>query len=171
MSVEPTSCCPDDHDQSDGTQHDAEAELLLLEAEEENRLCRHAEIAIHDDLETDEDSEWLRACNWVAWFKHKPIPLLVTATMVPSPSCPSALYLGKWHGIECSSLVTTERVLHLLVIASRAVVERCVKTLQHTPRTLRCWAQSCGSSFSPYPFDCPRASTLKRYIRVWSSAT
>jgi hypothetical protein len=139
MSDESTTCCPDSHDQSDDPQHDAEAELLALEAEEENRLCRDPEIVIHEDLETDEDSEWLCSCNWTAWFKHKPIPLLITAIMVPAPSCPGALYLGKWHEISCSSTATDEQVLQLLVIASRAVIERCVKTLEHTPRTLRCW--------------------------------
>jgi hypothetical protein len=90
--------------------------------------------------------------------------------MVPAPSCPGALCLGKWHEIECSSTSTEEGVLQLLVIASRAVIERCVKTLEHTPRTLRCWTQSSSSSFSPYPFDCPRSPTLKRYIRTWLSA-
>jgi hypothetical protein len=62
MSVESSPCCPDNHDQSNSPQQDAEAELLELEAEEEDRLCRDPEIVIHDDLETDEDSEWLRAC-------------------------------------------------------------------------------------------------------------
>jgi hypothetical protein len=81
-SVESSPCCPHNHDQSSSPQQDAEAELLELEAEEEDRLCRDPEIVIHDDLETDEDSEWLRACNWATWFKHKPIPLLITATMV-----------------------------------------------------------------------------------------
>jgi hypothetical protein len=63
-SVESSPCCPHNHDQSNSPQQDAEAELLELEAEEEDRLCRDPEIVIHDDLETDEDSEWLRACNW-----------------------------------------------------------------------------------------------------------
>jgi hypothetical protein len=57
MSAGPTLCCPDDRDQSDGTRYDAEAELLALEAEEENRLCREPEITMHEDLETDEDNE------------------------------------------------------------------------------------------------------------------
>lgn len=170
MSAGSTPCCPENCDQSKDPQQNAETELLQLEAEEENRLCREPEIVIQEDLETDEDSEWIRACNWTTWFKHKPIPLLIAATMVPAPSCPSAFYLGKWHGVECSSPAESERVLQLIVIASRAVIERCVKTLQHTPRTLRCWTQSSSSSFSPYPFDCPRPPTLKRYTRIWSSA-
>jgi hypothetical protein len=74
-----------------------------LKTEEENRLGREPEIAMHEDLKTDEDNEWLRACNWASWFKHKPIPLLVTETTVPSPSCPGNIYLGKWLGIECLS--------------------------------------------------------------------
>ena len=57
MSAESTTCCPDRHDQSNDPKHDPEAELLALEAEEENRLCRDPEVVIHEDLETDEDSE------------------------------------------------------------------------------------------------------------------
>jgi hypothetical protein len=49
----------------------------------------------NEDLKTDEDSEWLCACKWPTWFKHKPIPLLATATVMPTPSCLSALYLGR----------------------------------------------------------------------------
>lgn len=133
-----------------------------MEAEEEKRLCREPEIIIHEDLETDEDSEWLRACNRATWFKHKPNPLLVMATSVPAPGCFSTLCLGKWHGIKCCSPATSERVLQLLIIASRAVIDRCVRTLQRTPRTSRCWAQSCGPSFTQYSFDCPGSFMLKR---------
>jgi hypothetical protein len=124
MSAESTTCCPDSHDQSNRPQRDAEAELLVLEAEEENRLCQAPESVIHEDLETDEDSEWLRSCNWASWFKNKPIPLLITATMVPALSCPGALYLEKWHEVECSSTATDERVLQLLVVTSSIRHER-----------------------------------------------
>lgn len=63
MSAESILCCSDDRNQLNGLKHNVETELLALEVEEENRLCRESEIAIHQDLETDEDSEWLRACN------------------------------------------------------------------------------------------------------------
>lgn len=118
---------------------DAYAELIELEAEEDNRIRQDPEIAILEDLETDENSEWLRACGWVSWFKHKLIPLLVMGTTVPAPGCPSARRLGNWHDIECSSPSTVERTLQLLSLASQAVIERCVKTLRHTRRVLGCW--------------------------------
>jgi hypothetical protein len=57
MSAESTICCPDSYDQSNDPQQDAEAELLALKVEEENRLSRDPEIVIYEDLETDEDSE------------------------------------------------------------------------------------------------------------------
>jgi hypothetical protein len=100
MSAESTTCCPDSHDQSNDPQQDAEAELLALEAEEQDRLCRDPEIVIHEDIEADEDSGWLRSNDWATWFKHKPISLLITATMVPTPNCHGTFHLGKWHEIE-----------------------------------------------------------------------
>jgi hypothetical protein len=59
MSAEPIPCYPDNHDQPKDPQQGAEAELLELEAEEENSLCRDPAVVIHGDLRTDEDSGWL----------------------------------------------------------------------------------------------------------------
>jgi hypothetical protein len=46
---------------------DVEAELLQLEIGEETRIRKDAEIAIEEDLETDENNDWLRACGWTLW--------------------------------------------------------------------------------------------------------
>lgn len=44
--------------------HSAYAELLKLETEEETRIMKEPEIAINENLEMDENNEWLRACGW-----------------------------------------------------------------------------------------------------------
>lgn len=86
------------------------------------------------------------------------------------PGCTGILRLGSWHGIDCSSPLLVERTLQLLAFASQTVIERCVVTLKQTPRVLRCWAQSWGPSFCPYPLECPQAPSLRKYSRVWTSA-
>lgn len=170
IDVPPVLCCQGEHHGPPEVVHNPEAELLRLETEEETRIRKDPEIAINEDLEADENCEWLRASGWALWFKHKPIPLLVAAATVPVQGCPAALYLGKWHGVDCTSPVPVERTLQLVALASQAVMERCVMTLQKTPRTLRCWARSWGQSFSPYPLECPQPSSLRKYGRIWTSA-
>lgn len=159
-----------DHKVVTNTLVNAEAELLKLEMEEETRIRKDPDIVIDEDLETDENSDWLRACNWALWFKHKPIPLFVAAASVPFQGCPGVLYLGKWHGLEFTSPISVERTLQLVAFASQAAIDRCVSTLSKTPRTLRCWARTWGQSFSPYPLECPQPSSLRKYSRIWTSA-
>ncbi len=170
MDAASVSCCEGQHSEPTEIVCGAEAELLKLETEEETRIRKDPEVVIDEDLETDENSDWLRACGWAIWFKHKPIPLLVAAASVPFPGCPRVLYLGKWHGVECTSPISVERTLQLVALVSQAAIDRCVSTLRKTPRTLRCWARTWGQSFSPYPLECPQPSSLRKYIRIWTSA-
>lgn len=83
MDAAPVSCCEGQHHESTEVVCDAEAELLKLEMEEETRIMKDSDTVIEEDLETDENTDWLRACGWAVWFKHKPIPLLVAAASVP----------------------------------------------------------------------------------------
>jgi hypothetical protein len=142
IDATPVSYYQEEHHGSTEAIYDAEAELLKLETEEETRIRKDPEIAINEDLETDENNEWLRASGWALWFKHKPIPLLVAATTVPVQGYPSDLYLGKWHGIDCTSPVPVERTLQLVALASQSAMERYVITLRKTPRILRCWTRT-----------------------------
>jgi hypothetical protein len=170
MDAISVSCCQGGHPEPPEVVCDAEAELMKLEMEEETRIRKDPDIVIDEDLETDENSDWLCAFGWALWFKHKPIPLLVAAASVPSQGCPSVLYLGKWHGIDCTSPISVERTLQLVALASQFAIDRCVSTLRKTPRTLRCWARTWGQSFSPYPLECPQTSSLSKYSRTWTSA-
>jgi hypothetical protein len=43
------------------------------EKEEEERLGDELNsVALDGELEHDENTEWLRGCEWPAWFAHKP---------------------------------------------------------------------------------------------------
>lgn len=103
-----------------------------MEADEEARLCREHEQApaFDDDLETDENSDWLRGCGWPPWFQHKPIPILLTAASLPAEGCPRDLFLGRWNELDCISPAASERTSQLLVAASRQVLSRCQETLK-----------------------------------------
>ena len=145
--------------------------LTDMEAEEERRICQEGEIefAVTHDLETDENTDWLRGCGWPRWFKHKPTALMVTAAMHPSKGCPRELFLGRWNGLACRSSVLSEKALQLLVVASRQVLSRCQETLSDTPRVFCCWLRSWSHSYSPYPFQIPSLATVQRYSRIWIS--
>ena len=120
-----------------------EAGLAKIEAEEESRICMTSEheVTINKDLETDENTEWIQASGWARWFRHKPFPLLVAAATVPLPGCPTPLLLGTWYGVECSSSQNAEKTLGLLVRAAFEVIDRCLGSLQRTPRILCCWVR------------------------------
>ena len=149
----------------------AERTLADVEADEEARICEEAEqgIAFDQELETDENSDWLRGCGWPRWFRQKPIPLLLAAASIPVAGCPRDLFLGRWNGVDCVSPAAAERSLQLLVVASHRVLARCQETLGSTPRVLRCWVRSWTHSFSPYPFDLPSAPTVRKYSHTWIS--
>lgn len=90
-----------------------------MEKDEEKRIhnLKDREIALHDDLETDENTEWLCASGWARWFQHKPLSLLVTAATMPLPGCAKDLFLGSWHGVKCLSPAKMEKTLQLVAIA------------------------------------------------------
>jgi len=82
-----TTCCAADEDATNSDEATpAERTLAEMEADEEAWLCREHEQApaVDDDLETDENSDWLRGCGWPRWFQHKPIPILLTAASLPA---------------------------------------------------------------------------------------
>lgn len=158
-----------DRDPSLDGERSAERTLADMEAAEEARLCDESQSGAptDDELETDENSDWLRGCGWPRWFHQKPIPLLVNAATIPGEGYVCDLFLGRWHGLECVSPAASERALQLLVSASWHVLARCQETLGSTPRILRCWVRSWTHSYFPYPFDLPTVSTVRRYSRIW----
>lgn len=144
---------------------DADA-LMRIEAEEDQRLLNEQinSLALDEELEHDENTDWLRGCAWPLWFAHKPLHLIVTAASLPSSHISEDFSLGLWNGMECVSPAASERILWKIVEASRVVFARCVETLRHTPRVLRCWLRSWTPSFLAYPFELPqRKGTQRRY--------
>jgi hypothetical protein len=58
-------------------------QLLCLEAEEEARLLDEQTVALDRELEHDENTEWLRGCEWPQWFLHKPLHIIVATAALP----------------------------------------------------------------------------------------
>jgi hypothetical protein len=52
---------------------------LRLEAEEEARLPEEQTTSLDRELEHDENTEWLRGCEWPKRFLHKPLHIIVAA--------------------------------------------------------------------------------------------
>ena len=68
------------------------------EKEEEERLDDELNGAVLDgELEHDENTEWLRGCEWPAWFAHKPIYIIVAAATLPPMATSDDLKLGLWN--------------------------------------------------------------------------
>lgn len=137
--------------------------------EEEERLDDEPNsVALDGELEHDENTEWLRGCEWPAWFAHKPIHIIVAAAALPPMATSDDLKLGLWNGFECISPAETERTIWKIIEASKIVFQRCEATLKQTPRVLRCWLRSWTPSFLPYPFELPqREHTRRRYYRIY----
>jgi hypothetical protein len=140
--------------------------LILIEMEEEQRLLNeqgHA-VALDDELDHDENTEWLRGSEWPTWFANKPIHLVVAAASLPYLDTLRDFSLGVWNGFECVSPAGSERVIWKIMEASKVVFQRCEDTLKHTPRVLRCWLRSWTPSFLAFPFELPqREQTRRRY--------
>lgn len=145
--------------ESDNPDPDGNLNLTQMESEEEERLLRQDQenLALDEELEHDENTDWLRGSGWPRWFAQKPLHIIVAATTLPSRDCYRELYLGTWYGVECTSTVASERALYLSLQATQQVLERCEETLRQTPRVLRCWLRSWTFSYLPYPFEMPRA--------------
>ena len=144
--------------------------LARMEDEEEKRLLEEWDetIALDEDLEHDENTDWLRGCGWPKWFANKPLHLIAAAAVSPSFDTRKDLHLGIWNGLECISPAASERVLWKLLHAADEVFVRCEETLVQTPRVLRCWLRSWTPSFLPYPFELPeREKSRRRYQSYW----
>jgi hypothetical protein len=82
------------------------------EKEEEQRFDGESDIvALDAELEHDENTEWLRGCEWPKWFAYKPIHIIVAAAVLPSARTSEDLVLGLWNGFECVSPAQTERLI------------------------------------------------------------
>jgi len=144
--------------------------LAQMKAEEEKRLLEQQDesIALDEELEHDENTEWLRGCGWPIWFANRPLHLLTAAATTPSFDAMKDLRIGIWNGLECVSLAASERVLWKLLHATDQVFHRCEETLAQTPRVLRGWLRSWTSSFLPHPFELPqRKSSRRKYFSYW----
>lgn len=137
-----------------------EEHLVRMEEEEEEEEERFygegSVVALDAELEHDENTEWLRGCEWPTWFSHKPIHVIVAAAALPSARTSEDLVLGLWNGFECVSPVQIERLIRKILEASEIVFQRCEMTLKQTPRVLRCWLRSWTPSFLPYLFELPQ---------------
>ena len=138
--------------------------LLQVEAEEERRLLNEQRdgIALDEELDHDENTDWLRGCEWPTWFASKPLHLIVAASSLPSADTSMEFPLGLWNGLDCVSSAGSERIIWKIVEASRIMFRRCEQTLKHTPRVLRCWLRSWTPSFLAFPFELPRREQTRR---------
>ncbi|OAL42614.1 hypothetical protein IQ07DRAFT_465673, partial [Pyrenochaeta sp. DS3sAY3a] len=77
--------------------------LTRLEDEEEDQRFDGdlSTVALDVELEHDENTEWLRGCEWPMWFIRKPIHLIVAAAALPSARTSEDLSLGLWNDFEC----------------------------------------------------------------------
>ena len=77
------------------------AALLKMEAEEEARLVGEIQgsTALTDELEHDENTDWLRGSGWPMWFAQKPLHLIIATSQAPS-SRNEDLNLGSWNCAE-----------------------------------------------------------------------
>ena len=143
----------------------------MEDEEEEQRFDGgSSKVALDTELEHDDNTEWLRGCEWPTWFARKPIHLIVAAAALLSARTSEDLSLGHWNGFECVSLAQMEKIIWKILDASKIVFQRCEMTLKQTPRVLRCWLRSWTPSFLPYPFELPqREQTRRRYyvIHEW----
>jgi hypothetical protein len=73
-----------------------EEHLVRMEEEEEEEEQRFNSestvVALDVELEHDENTEWLRRCEWPIWFAHKPIHLIVASAALPSARTSEDLY-------------------------------------------------------------------------------
>lgn len=155
----------------DGQPHSTSEHEYLTRMEDEEEEQRFdsglSTVALDAELEHDENTEWLRGCEWPTWFSGKPIHVIVAAAALPSARTLEDLSLGLWNGFECVSPAHTERVIWKILEASKIVFQRCELTLKQTPRVLRCWLRSWTPSFLPYPFELPqRKLTQRRYYVI-----
>ncbi|KAJ9634088.1 hypothetical protein H2199_009119 [Coniosporium tulheliwenetii] len=92
---------------------DGYAALMRMEAKEENRLLEEQQesILLDEELEHDENTDWLRGCGWPTWFANRPFHLITAAARVPSLDLMRDLQMGPWNGMACVSPAASERVL------------------------------------------------------------
>jgi hypothetical protein len=69
--------------------------LLQMEDEEDARLLREEQelISSSNELEHDENTDWLCGCGWPRWFTDKLLHLIVVTSRVP-PASGEAVHLG-----------------------------------------------------------------------------
>ena len=139
--------------------------------------------ALTQELEQDENTEWLRGCEWSKWFANRPLALIVVAAQQPSVTHNQDFVLGTWQGVDHISPVADERVLRYLVTVVNLMLIHYEETLYKTPRVLRCWMKSWSSLYLLYPLDMVQKETTQRryhsyfqrflcYIyRIWHLAT
>jgi hypothetical protein len=142
--------------------------LLQMEAEEEARLLReeYESLSLSNELEHDENTDWLRSCGWPRWFAHKPLYLIIATSRVP-PSSSEAIYLGTWNCMDWISCKATEVKLRRLLEIASLVVDRCEETLGQTLQAMRCWLRSWGSHFYAYPFELPQREAMRARYRSY----
>jgi hypothetical protein len=99
--------------------------LTQIEDEEDEQRFedKPTVVALDAELEYDENTKWLRGCEWPAWFAYKPIYIIVAAAALLFARTLEDLVLGLWNGFECVSLAQTERVIWKILEASRIVFQ------------------------------------------------
>jgi hypothetical protein len=96
-------------DRSVGSSNPQAAALAIMEAEEEARLADEAQgsTSLSDALEHEENTDWLRGCQWPRWFAHKPLHPMIATSRMPLAS-KDDVHLGSWKGAEWISCSSSE---------------------------------------------------------------
>ena len=89
--------------------------ILRLEAEEEGWLLDKQTTSLDQELKHDENTEWLRGCEWSKWFLH----VIVVAAALPSSDTTKDIALGLWQGLEYVSFVKFGRMTWRIFEASK----------------------------------------------------
>jgi hypothetical protein len=107
--------------------------------------------------------------QWPSKFGSRPQELILTTAKLPHCLDTHHRYLGTWKGDEIFCAMEHERKLWRIVQATRKMLDRCLWTLDSTPRTFRCWIRTT-SKYRIYTKPLARLQRKKsetRYCKLW----
>jgi len=97
-----------------------------MEADEE-RLSRADELhpALNEELEHDNNTDWLRSSGWSRWFRQKPISIVVASAGSPTTRYARNIFLRRWNAASTPSLslVVLSEILLWPGVRAAAIVE------------------------------------------------
>jgi hypothetical protein len=120
-----------------------------------------------DDTDIDQAEmvdPWLHITKWPSKFGSRPRSLILMTAKLPFRYSTHHRYLGTWNGAEVLSDMEDERRIWKILLAGRKMLNRCLWTLDDTPKTFRCCIKTTSESRLYY-------KPLERLQRKTSEAT